>query len=124
MHSFIRPIAGVALAAAVAACGGGEPAPAPTATPQPTPAGMTVEAAEFAFTPSELSLPAGSGAITLTNKGTIEHDIKIDALGFLVHVKPGETATQTATFAAGTYDFYCSIPGHKQAGMIGTLTVE
>jgi uncharacterized cupredoxin-like copper-binding protein len=35
----------------------------------------------------------------------------------------GGRSTVTATLKAGTYTFYCSVPGHEQAGMRGTLTV-
>ncbi|MEX2183495.1 MAG: hypothetical protein WEC14_03560 [Chloroflexota bacterium] len=62
--------------------------------------------------------------ITLVNGGTIEHDFVVDALDLLVHAKVGETVSGTVTFAAGTDEFYRSIPGHKQAGMVGTVTAN
>ena len=36
----------------------------------------------------------------------------------------GGSKTLTVTLKAGTYKFYCSVPGHRQAGMLGTLTVS
>ena len=39
-------------------------------------------------------------------------------------VSSGGTATLTETLAAGTYEYYCEIPGHRAGGMVGTLTVE
>lgn len=103
----------------VAACGGG------AASQPPAPAEFSVTATEFKFDPATLQVPAGGEVkITLVNGGTIEHDITVDAPAFMVHVNPGETTTGTATFAAGTYDFYCSIPGHKEAGMVGTITAN
>ena len=37
---------------------------------------------------------------------------------------PGETQEIVVNAPAGTYEYYCNVPGHKQAGMVGTLTVE
>ena len=115
----------------VAACGGGAasqpPANSQSAAPASQPSGteISVGATEFAFDPATIEVPAGGEAtITLTNKGTIEHDITVDALGVLIFAKAGETTSGTVTATAGTYEFYCSIPGHKQAGMVGTLTAN
>ena len=49
-----------------------------------------------------------------------------DALGIKVDIQPGSTATVQipADAQPGTYDFICSIPGHAEAGMVGTLTVQ
>jgi uncharacterized cupredoxin-like copper-binding protein len=50
----------------------------------------------------------------------------IDALNVkLEHVQPGQTATVSFTpTVAGTYEYYCDVPGHKDAAMKGTLTVN
>ena len=115
----------------VAACGGGAASQPPAnsqpaaSVSQPPATEIAVGATEFAFDPATIEVPAGGEAtITLTNKGTIEHDITVDALGVLIFAKAGETTSGTVTATAGTYEFYCSIPGHKQAGMIGTLTAN
>src|SRR5581483_5830066 len=56
--------------------------------------------------------------------GVVEHDITFQGSGFTLGAKPGQTATADFTFnSAGVFDFFCSIPGHKDAGMKGTLTV-
>ncbi len=114
----IRLAATLALAGAIAACGGATPAPAAVE--------LTLNASEFAFDPNAVEATAGSEVkFTLANKGTIEHDITIDAVEFVLYAAVGETTmATTAALAAGSYDFYCSIPGHKEAGMIGTLTVK
>ncbi len=50
----------------------------------------------------------------------------IDSLKIDVDVNPGETVDIVipAGTAPGTYDFYCNVPGHKEAGMVGTLIVK
>ncbi len=86
---------------------------------------ISVEATEFAFSPSKISTTAGTKTIELKNKGTIEHDLKIDALKVETgNVAPGSSKSVSADLKAGTYEFYCSIPGHKEAGMVGTLEVS
>ena len=124
-----------AIGIVVAACGGGgsqapttsQPAASQPAASAGQPSGTTISvgATEFAFDPATIVIPAGGGAtVTLINKGTVEHDITVDALSVKIFAKPGDTVSGTVTAKAGTYEFYCSIPGHKQAGMVGTLTVN
>jgi plastocyanin len=89
--------------------------------------GVTVAATEFAFDPADFSLPADEAVeLTLENKGVVEHDIVVEELDDreLVFAAAGTTVTETVTVPAGTYTFYCSIPGHRAGGMEGTLTVE
>jgi plastocyanin len=80
----------------------------------------------LAFEPSQLTVPAGEVTIELTSEPSAPHTFTIEELGDreVVRASGGETATGTVTLDAGTYTFYCSIPGHRQAGMEGTLTVE
>jgi uncharacterized cupredoxin-like copper-binding protein len=116
------------LALALAACGGnggtGTTA-APTTTPGPSPQEVNFIATEFQFDPSEVTVSAGSPVtIKLVNEGVLEHDLVIDGFTFDLLVQPGEEATETVTFDAGTYVFWCTIPGHREAGMEGTLTAE
>lgn len=87
---------------------------------------LTVEMEDIAFAPSELAIPANTDVtISLPNTGTMAHDFVIDELDIRTEsVQPGETATVTINAPAGTYDFYCSVPGHAPAGMVGTLSVE
>ncbi|HET7727962.1 MAG TPA: plastocyanin/azurin family copper-binding protein [Candidatus Limnocylindrales bacterium] len=103
-------------AAVLAACGGSGPAA--------TPATVSVSASEYAFDPAAITIPASGATVTLTNGGIVEHDITVDALNVKILAKAGETAEGQVSGAAGTYEFYCSIPGHKEAGMLGTLTLE
>ena len=62
--------------------------------------------------------------LTLQNSGVVEHDVTIPSAGFSLLARAGQTVTGDFTFdKPGVFDFFCSIPGHKDAGMKGTLTV-
>lgn len=84
---------------------------------------LGIDASITGFDPSELEATEGEVAIEITNLDTFDHDFTIDELG--VHTVFGAEETISATFEAtpGTYVFYCSIPGHRESGMEGTLTV-
>ncbi len=90
----------------------------------PATASVDVTATEFKFTPNRLEL-AGPGELTinLANKGSVEHDLTVDGVG-AVKAAAGGTAKGVLKFdKPGTYTFYCSIPGHKEAGMVGQVVV-
>jgi len=77
------------------------------------------------FDPTTISITADTPTeIHFVNEGAAVHDFSIDALGIKVVLNPGESATETIEAPAGDYEYYCSIPGHKDAGMVGTLTVS
>ncbi|MFN8526472.1 MAG: cupredoxin domain-containing protein [Chloroflexota bacterium] len=96
------------------------------------PAELRVVATDLKFTPNVLTGKVGQKmSIILDNKGLIEHDIAFTGMKatgsnpeLKVLAKPGATATLELTpTAIGRYDFVCTIPGHKEAGMKGTMTV-
>jgi uncharacterized cupredoxin-like copper-binding protein len=62
--------------------------------------------------------------VTLPNEGVTLHNFSVDSLGISVDIAPGETKTVTITAPARSYEYYCNVPGHKEAGMVGTLTVQ
>ena len=85
--------------------------------------GQTVQVSEKEF---KIELPSttlkpGSYTFDLSNKGKQPHDLTIDGPGVSKAHTPvingGKHATLKVKLAAGTYDFYCSVPGHKQLGM-------
>lgn len=120
-------LAAATAAVALAACGGGggSTGDADADTGGGGAEAVTVEATEFAFDPGDFSLPADTAVdITLANKGVVEHDITVDELDLEIFATGGETTTETVTLPAGTYTFYCSVPGHRTGGMEGTLTVS
>jgi uncharacterized cupredoxin-like copper-binding protein len=91
----------------------------------PTTGGQTITMVDIAFQPNALTIPANTDVtITLNNTGVTMHNFSIDQLGISVDVQPGQTGSVTINATAGTYQFYCNVPGHKEAGMVGTLTVQ
>jgi len=112
----------------------GTPEASPAASPDASPAAspvagageFTVKAVELAFEPKEFTIPAGTDVVvTIENKGALQHDFVIDELEVKSDLLDGgSSGTVTINAEPGTYEFYCSVPGHKEAGMVGTLTVE
>ncbi|MDQ4075473.1 MAG: copper-containing nitrite reductase [Chloroflexota bacterium] len=76
----------------------------------------------------ELKVPAGAEVeITLVNGDGVQHDLMIDAFGVATAQFMEKGTSETITFIAdqdGTFEYICSVPGHKQAGMVGKLIVE
>lgn len=85
-----------------------------------------IEAQDVVFSVEELTVKPGD-TITMTNTGFLEHDFTVDELG-IHEVTPSNGDTVTITIpedaAAGEYEYYCSVPGHREQGMVGTLIVE
>lgn len=134
-----------ALSLAIAACGGGG---------DDEEAGTVIEvrADEYDFLPDRVTIPAGQTVtLRLKNVGETEHDLEVqgltirredgiqapaghDAAGehegaapgaLALHTEKGKTAS--VTFMAeqkGTYEFWCTISGHKEQGMVGKLIVN
>ena len=129
----------VVLAVLLAACGGMTKASGE----------VTLEATDFAYNPASVTVSAGEPILlTLKNSGVVEHDFvieKIDVksvvkkdsgsethhahgeeMNFDLHIsaQPGDTSVFEFTVSEpGTYTFFCSVAGHKEAGMLGELTV-
>jgi nitrite reductase (NO-forming) len=77
------------------------------------------------FEPKEVTIPADTDVtFTLPNNGVTMHDFSIDELGVQVDLQPGATETVVINAPPGSYEYYCNVPGHKAAGMVGTLIVE
>jgi heme/copper-type cytochrome/quinol oxidase subunit 2 len=67
----------------------------------------------------------GTTTIVLKDAGFITHNFTVDELGLQIVAPAGRTAVGELTDPApGTYQFFCSISGHREAGMVGTLIVE
>lgn len=118
----VRTAVMLAIALLLAACGGGGDEPASS---EPASSAVQIEAGDLYFEPDAVRAAAGEISITLENVGAVEHDLLVEEPGnvLVVHVNPGETATGTIDLEPGTYTIYCDVPGHRAAGMEGTLTV-
>ena len=85
----------------------------------------TIVMRDIFFEPEEMTIPADTGVtFTLANEGVTLHNFSIDALDVSVDVDAGASKEVVIDAPAGTYEYYCNVPGHKAAGMVGTLTVE
>ncbi len=62
--------------------------------------------------------------VRLVNRGTMEHVFAVDELEIRVTMPPGETVEIEIDAPAGTYDFYCAVPGHREEGLVAQLVVE
>ena len=123
---------------ALAGCGSSSsststPASAPTSSSAAVGAGSTVSVAANSegllhYEPSSLTAKAGSVSISFKNASPLSHNITVaNSSGAVV----GATATFTGgtrilalNLKPGSYKFYCTVPGHRAAGMEGTLTVQ
>jgi plastocyanin len=83
---------------------------------------------QLAYNTKTLSANAGKVTIDFTNQAPLAHNVTIEAAGGkILGATPtfqGGSKTLTLQLPAGTYKFFCSVPGHRQAGMEGTLTVK
>jgi plastocyanin len=82
---------------------------------------------QLAYNTTKLTAKAGKVTITMANASPVEHNVTIAQGSKVLGATPsfvGGSKTVTVTLKPGTYSFYCSVPGHRQAGMEGTLTVS
>ena len=128
----------------LAACGGDdnkdtttepaatEPATTDTTTTDEGAGGATVaQAADpgggLEFEKKTLTAPTGAVTFDFTNESSTPHDFVVEQDGeelAKTDVISEGTDTAEATLDAGEYTFYCSVPGHRQAGMEGTMTAK
>jgi uncharacterized cupredoxin-like copper-binding protein len=108
------------LATAVKAAGSGKPAVEKAGS-------LEVDAdptGQLAYVTNKAQGTAGAMTVKMANKSSTPHDIVIDGKGKGQIVQNGGVSQFQANFAAGSYTFYCSVPGHRAAGMQGKLTVK
>jgi len=127
----------------LAACGGGSDnndttaasAPANTATSGGGGGGgsstvniSTPSGTDLAYDQKDVSAKAGSVTIDFQNNEAIPHDVAVEdssgqEVGATDLVASG-SANATVDLQPGSYTFFCTVPGHREAGMEGTLTVK
>jgi plastocyanin len=145
----MRRVSAIAAVAALsvlglAACGGGSDNNDTTAAATPPPATTTgggggggaastvnistPSGTDLAYDQKSVSAKAGSVTIDFQNNESIPHDVAVesssgDTVGQTDLVASG-SANTTVDLQPGTYQFFCTVPGHREAGMQGNLTVK
>jgi uncharacterized cupredoxin-like copper-binding protein len=82
---------------------------------------------DLRFDKDVLEASAGRVTLVMENPSSIPHNVSVEGAGVDEEgntVQQGGTSTVSATLRAGRYEFYCSVPGHRQGGMTGTLTIR
>ncbi len=102
-----------------------------TSTSAPASGALTLEASregQLAYNTKSLTAKAGAVSIAFTNMSPLAHNVSIESsAGKVIGATPtfqGGSKTLTLALKPGTYKFFCSVPGHRMAGMEGTLTVK
>jgi plastocyanin len=106
--------------------------PPPPSSPAPGKAGSSLAlaanpAGALSYNTKQLSAKAGTVTITMANMSSLEHNVTIAEGTKVLGATPtfaGGSRTLTLQLKPGKYTFYCSVPGHRQAGMEGTLSVS
>jgi plastocyanin len=131
----------VAASLVVGGCGGGNDAgsqgtastPTPAAKKQPATSSaasvsLAPEGDQLMFDTNQLTAKAGTVTVNFTNDSNQDHDVVlIDSANKMLGQTPvfqGGTKSFSVSLKPGSYTYYCSVPGHRQAGMQGTLTVK
>lgn len=101
---------------------------APTSPPTPAVKLAADPSGAPKFNTTSLTANAGKVALQFTNNSSEDHNVTVaSSTGAVLGATPtfhGGTKTLTLNLKPGTYTFYCSVPGHQQAGMQGTLVVK
>ncbi|MGD9999024.1 MAG: multicopper oxidase domain-containing protein [Acidimicrobiia bacterium] len=98
--------------------------PGATAAPVGGETEFDITLAEFTVTPATIEVPAGE-QITLhvSNHGTMPHDLKVAGTTGTALLKPGESETVVVGPFSADGQAWCTVPGHKEAGMVMGITV-
>jgi plastocyanin len=112
-----------------------------TTTEEPTTEDTTTEAAagggggetvdisetEFAIDPKDVTAAAGEVTFAIANDGSAPHNLEVEGNGIEElsdTIEGGQKTNLTVNLEPGEYEMYCAIPGHREQGMEGTVTVE
>jgi plastocyanin len=149
MKKALIPLAILVAALALVACGGDDDdnggngeAAAPTTTEAPAGGGGgggaggggTVKLSAdpdgaLAYTTDQLNAKAGNLTIDFDNPAAVSHDVAVEdsggnELGVSDLIAEDKTTLELSNLEAGSYTFFCTVPGHREGGMEGTLTVK
>ena len=131
--TFARVLASVAVLGtliALGACAGDDVETgkvAGTAGGRPTADATTVavDASNFEFDPDTIRIDAAEEVALSLHSQDGPHDFAVDGLGLVAEVGGGETDSQRLRIdTPGRYTFFCTLPGHRDGGMEGTIVVR
>jgi plastocyanin len=128
-HARVTAI-GIAGALLLTACSGGDVETGKIAgraggEPQAGARPVRIQASNFEFSPERLTVEPGEEIALRLQSEDSSHNFAIDGLGLVVDVGGGETATARLRIdEPGKYTYFCTIPGHRDGGMEGTITVR
>lgn len=111
-------------------CGGGDDDDAPSrSVTVPARGELRVVGEEYSFDPASVVVEgAGRLTITLANKGSLAHNLKLmsggDELGGTPTFPAGRSESGTVELEPGTYEMTCTVGDHAELGMTGTLRVR
>lgn len=117
-HIAVAALGMVAVGGACGDTGGGEPLDVAT-SPR-----IEIVGTDMAFTPDTVAVLAGNVEVIFTNEGQVYHDLRIGEVPFIAEAASGERDEGSVFLEPGTYELFCSIPGHSEAGMVGVLEVR
>lgn len=130
MRRAILALAALLALGAAAACTGDDFAAGTSGFPSPPPDDVVVDVVVRArssldFEPTEATATAGNVSFVLINDDRQLHTLTIEGFELqAIRAGGGETNGGFVNLEPGTYVYYCEVPGHRPAGMEGTLTVE
>ena len=79
---------------------------------------------QLLYVEAKAEAPPGPITIEMPNKSGIDHNVVIEGLPIKTNIVKNGVAKGSGTLKAGTFTYFCSVPGHRQAGMVGKLTVK
>jgi uncharacterized cupredoxin-like copper-binding protein len=127
MRSLRVATAAAALIVVLAACGGGSGGGGNSSPPASSGKKIDVTLKDFSITLAGGStVQPGTYTFVVTNKGPSSHNLTVNGPGVADEATPTfgpGTKNLTVTLKSGTYDLFCSVPGHKALGMDTKLTV-
>ena len=88
---------------------------------------VDISEVEFAIEPKEVTTQAGEVTFAITNDGSAPHNLEVEGNGIEEvsdTIEGGQKTDLTVQLEPGEYEMYCAIPGHREQGMEGTVTVQ
>lgn len=133
--SIATGLVATAFATGLAACGSDSSEPAPTTAAAPAGAEPAVEKdgvlsiaadpnGKLLYVESTATATAGPVKVEMPNESGVPHNLLIEGTPIATPVISNGVAKASGVLKAGEFEYYCSVPGHREAGMVGTLTVR